>query len=63
VLGGIRLPPSDELFWPSPPWHYHFAVLSNGLARDEFYPEGVAFATYKEKFEHYDAIDFIVRMP
>ena len=60
VLGGIRLPPDDDLFWPSPPWHYHFAVLSAGLVRDELYPNGLTFGTYKAKFEHEDAIDFVV---
>lgn len=63
VLGGIRLPPGDELFWPSPPWHYHFAVISNGLVRDEIYPEGLPFTVYKTKFEHHDTIDFAVRKP
>ena len=59
VLGGIRLPQNDEYFWPSPPWHYHFAVLSGGLVRDEIYPAGLPLNTYKSKFEHEDAIDFI----
>jgi len=61
VLAGIRIPPNDELFWPSPPWHYHYAVLSGGLIRDEIYPGGILFSAYKSKFEHQDAIDFIVR--
>jgi hypothetical protein len=60
VLGGIRLPPNDELFWPSPPWHHHFAVISEGLVRDEIYPNGLPLADYKAKFEYESAIDFVV---
>jgi hypothetical protein len=63
VLGGVRLPPNDELFWPSPPWHYHFAVVSAGVAMDELYPAGLPLAEYKKKFEHEDAIDFVLLGP
>jgi hypothetical protein len=60
VISGIRRPPNDELFWPSPPWHYHYAVLSGGLVRDELYPDGLSLSAYKSKFEYEDALDFIV---
>ncbi len=61
VLGGIRMPPNHKLFWPSPPWHYHFAVLSGGLVRDEIYPGGLALSIYKAKFEYEAAISFTIR--
>jgi hypothetical protein len=60
VLGGIRMPPDDELFWPSPPWHYHYAVLAGGLVRDEIHPAGLPMSVYQSKFQYEDAIDFIV---
>lgn len=60
VLGGIRIPPSNDFSWPSPPWHYHFAVFVGGDVRDEIYPAGLPLAVYKSKFEHADAIDFII---
>jgi len=63
VLGGIRIPPNNELFWPSPPWHHHFAAVSGGLAMDEIYPAGVPIAQYKSLFEHEDAISFELRDP
>lgn len=59
VLGGIHIPPNNKCFHPSPPWHYHFAVLSGGLVRDEIYPTGLPLDTYKSKFEFQDEIDFI----
>ena len=63
VIGGIRLPPNDQLFWPSTPWHYHFAVFAGGLARDEIYPLGLPLEQYKLKFEYHDVLDFKVRDP
>jgi hypothetical protein len=63
VLGGIRLPPNDQLFWPHPPWHYHFAVVVAGVVMDEIYPNGLPLAEYKKKFEHEDAINFVLREP
>ena len=60
VLGGIRVPPNNELFWPAPPWYYHFAVLCDGSVRDEIYPAGIPLAEYKAKFEYESAIDFVV---
>jgi hypothetical protein len=58
VLGGIRLPPDNEIFWPSPAWHYHYAVLAGGLVRDEIYPNGLPMNEYRAKFEYEDAIVF-----
>lgn len=60
VLGGIHVPPNNELFWPSPPWHYHYAVLSGGLVRDEIYPAGLPMSDYRAKFQYEDAIVFTV---
>ncbi len=60
VLGGIRLPPNDEIFWPSPRWFHHYAVLSGGLVRDEIYPNGLPMAEYRAKFEYEDAIVFTI---
>jgi hypothetical protein len=60
VIGGIRIPPDDEFFWPAPPWHYHCAVYSHGIVRDELYPDGLPLRDYKSKFEHHDALDFVL---
>ena len=61
VLGGVRLPPTGEMSYPHPPWHYHIAVYAGGLVRDEFYPDGIPLHQYRENFEHQDAIDFTLR--
>ena len=61
VLGGVLLPPAEQMFWPYPPWHYHFAVVAGGLVRDEFHPQGIPMGEYKQRFEHQEAIDFILR--
>ena len=58
VLGGVKLRPNDEVFWPSPPWHYHYAVFAGGLVRDELYPDGLGLEVYKAKFQFADAISF-----
>jgi len=44
VLRGIRLPPNDEIFWLSPGWFYHYAVLCGGPVRDEIHPNGLPMA-------------------
>lgn len=58
VLGGIKMPPTGQMVWPQPPWHYHFAALLNGIAYDEAYPNGLPLAQYRARFEHHDMIDF-----
>ena len=30
---------------------------------DEIYPDGLPLVEYKKKFEHEDAIDFVIREP
>jgi hypothetical protein len=60
VLGGVRLPPKGQMVWPHPPWHYHFAVFAGLLVRDEFYPHGIPMGEYQQKFEHSEAINFVL---
>ncbi len=57
-IGGIRLPPDDREFWPSPKWFEHFAVSAGGLWRDEIYPDGLSPSVYRSKFVHSDALTF-----
>ena len=61
VLGGIKMPPQGQMVWPNPPWFHHFAVVLNGLAYDEAYPNGIALAQYTARFEHRDMITFVER--
>lgn len=57
-IGPLRLP-TGRYYSPIPGWAYHYAVLSDGVARDELYPNGLPFETYKRIFQYWDCLVFI----
>ena len=61
VISGIKIPPNDEMIWPFPAWHYHVAVLSQGLVYDELRPLGLPLEQYKQLFQYSYALTFTVK--
>ena len=60
-IGRIRIPLNDELVLPEPLWKEHWAVLADGLVRDEIHPNGLPMPVYRSKFQFEDALTFTVQ--
>jgi hypothetical protein len=56
-IGSLWLP-TGQYHHPNPAWAYHCAVLSNGIARDEMYPNGLPLEAYKRIFMYWDDLAF-----
>lgn len=61
-IGPLRLP-TGQYHHPNPAWTYHCAVLSEGIARDELYPNGLPFEAYKRIFMYWDDLAFTLITP
>jgi hypothetical protein len=56
-IGSIWLA-AGRYYHPNPPWAFHYAVLSEGIARDELYPQGLPFEAYRRIFAYWDQLEF-----
>jgi hypothetical protein len=56
-IGSFRLP-TGRYHSPNPAWAFHCAVLSEGIVRDELYPNGLPFEAYKRIFKHWEDLEF-----
>ena len=50
--------PAGRYHSPQPAWAYHCAVLSQGIVRDELYPNGLPLEAYKRIFKHWEDLEF-----
>ncbi|MFL9902054.1 hypothetical protein PQR75_41400 [Paraburkholderia fungorum] len=57
-IGPISLP-NGQTYHPNPPWAFHCAVLADGIARDELYPNGLPLEDYKRIFKYWDDLAFV----
>lgn len=56
-IGPIWLP-DGHYYQPQPAWAYHCAVVSDGIARDELYPNGLPLEAYKRIFKYWTDLEF-----
>ncbi|SAL05592.1 hypothetical protein AWB81_07224 [Caballeronia arationis] len=58
LVGKIWMP-SGAYLDPHPAWHYHCAVLFEGIVRDELHPNGLPLEAYKRIFPFSDDLEFV----